>query len=171
MLVQGERAPEFVREAEADDGEDLVQPLQDAARDARFLMLQTPDQVRKSRSGVGQTKWIDAQTGIHSFGQMRNPFRYFNSSPGVIRLAVMMYVRYPLSLRQVGICCSSAVSTSAMRRYRWNRFGPLFAGEIRRRRVGRRNWSNWRWHLEEVFVRINGENITCGENGGAIIPQ
>ena len=32
----GERAPEFVRQAEADDGEDLVQPLQDAARDARF---------------------------------------------------------------------------------------------------------------------------------------
>ena len=32
---------------------------------------------------------------------MRNPFRYFNSSPEVIRLPVMMYVRYPLSLRQV----------------------------------------------------------------------
>ena len=32
---------------------------------------------------------------------MKNPFRYFNSSPEVIRLAVMMYVRYPLSLRQV----------------------------------------------------------------------
>ena len=32
---------------------------------------------------------------------MRNPFRYFNSSPEVIGLAVMMYVRYPLSLRQV----------------------------------------------------------------------
>jgi putative transposase len=32
---------------------------------------------------------------------MRNPFRCFNSSPEVIRLTVMMYVRYPLSLRQV----------------------------------------------------------------------
>ncbi len=32
---------------------------------------------------------------------MCNPFRYFNSSPEVIRLAVMMYIRYPLSLRQV----------------------------------------------------------------------
>ena len=32
---------------------------------------------------------------------MRNPFRYFNCSPEVIRLAVMMYVRFPLSLRQV----------------------------------------------------------------------
>ena len=32
---------------------------------------------------------------------MKNPIRYFNSSPEVIRLAVMMYIRYPLSLRQV----------------------------------------------------------------------
>ena len=32
---------------------------------------------------------------------MRNPFRYFNSSPEVIRLTVMLYIRYPLSLRQV----------------------------------------------------------------------
>jgi putative transposase len=32
---------------------------------------------------------------------MSNPFRYFNSSPEVIRLVVMMSVRYPLSLRNV----------------------------------------------------------------------
>jgi putative transposase len=39
---------------------------------------------------------------------MREPFRYFNSSPEVVRLAVMMFIRYPLaairyplSLRQV----------------------------------------------------------------------
>ncbi len=42
-------------------------------------------------------------------------------------------------------------------RYWWNRFGPLFAAEIRKKRIDRRNWSNWRWHLDEVFVRINGE--------------
>lgn len=29
------------------------------------------------------------------------PFRYFNSSPEVIRLVVMMYVRFPLSLRNM----------------------------------------------------------------------
>ena len=32
---------------------------------------------------------------------MRNPFCCFNSLAEVIRLTVMMYVRYPLSLRQV----------------------------------------------------------------------
>ena len=32
---------------------------------------------------------------------MQNLFHYFNSSPEVIRFAVMMYVRSPLSLKQV----------------------------------------------------------------------
>jgi len=90
---------------------------------------------------------------------MQNPFRYFNSSPEVIRVAVMMYIRYPLSLRQVedilierGIdICHETV------RFWWNRFGPMFAAEIRKRRVHNRSYSCWRWHLDEVFIRINGK--------------
>ena len=40
----------------------------------------------------------------------------------------------------------------------WNRFGPMFAGEIRRKRVQRmRQFTHWRWHLDEVYVKINGE--------------
>jgi putative transposase len=31
----------------------------------------------------------------------RSPFRYFKTSPDIIRLAVMLYVRFPLSLRNV----------------------------------------------------------------------
>ena len=68
-----------------------------------------------------------------------SPFRYFNSSPEVIRLVVMMYVRFPLSLRNVedllferGIdICHETV------RLWWNRFGPMFASDIRRQRVSR----------------------------------
>ena len=33
----------------------------------------------------------------------------------------------------------------------------MFAAEIRKRRIHHRSYSNWRWHLDEVFVRINGE--------------
>ena len=33
----------------------------------------------------------------------------------------------------------------------------MFAAEIRKRRVHHRSYSNWRWNLDEVFVRINGE--------------
>jgi putative transposase len=90
----------------------------------------------------------------------RSPFRYFKTSPEIIRLAVMMYVRFPLSLRNVedllherGIdICHETV------RFWWHRFGPMFAAEIRRKRVDRmRACRHWRWHLDEVFVRINGE--------------
>ena len=88
---------------------------------------------------------------------MQNPFRYFNSSPEVIRLAVMMYVRYPLSLRQVeDLLFRARHRTSAMKLYCfwWNRFGPLFVAESRMRRLHHRSFSRWRWHLDEVFVRI-----------------
>ena len=67
---------------------------------------------------------------------MRNSFRIFETSPEIIRQAVMMYIRFPLSLRQVedllherGIdICHETV------RAWWNRFGPMFAAEIRKKR-------------------------------------
>jgi putative transposase len=90
----------------------------------------------------------------------RDPFKYFYNSPEIIRLAVIMYVRFPLSLRNfedllhergIGISHETV-------RYWWNRFGSMFAAEIRRKRVQQmRASSNWRWHLDEVFVKINGE--------------
>ena len=73
---------------------------------------------------------------------------------------VLMYVRFPLSLRNVedllferGIdICHETV------RLWWNRFGPLFAADIRRQRVNAmRGFRQWRWHLDEVYVKINGE--------------
>jgi len=72
----------------------------------------------------------------------------------------MMYVRFPLSLRNVedlrherGIDVSHETV-----RFWWNRFGPMIAAEIRKNRASRmRAYSNWQWHLDEVFVKINGE--------------
>jgi putative transposase len=91
-----------------------------------------------------------------------SPFRNFKTSPEVIRLAVMMYVRFPLSLRNVEDLLYERgidVSYETIRAW-WNRFGPLFAAEIRKRRSSlMREFPQWRWHLDEVFVRINGE--TC----------
>jgi putative transposase len=66
----------------------------------------------------------------------------------------------PLSLRNVedllferGIdICHETV------RMWWNRIGPMFAADIRRQRVTRmRGYRQWRWHLDEVYVKINGE--------------
>ena len=75
---------------------------------------------------------------------------------------VMMYVRFPLSLRNVedllferGIdICHETV------RHWWNRFGPMFAGDIRRRRISRMcGFRHWRWHLDEMYVKLNGEMV------------
>ena len=72
----------------------------------------------------------------------------------------MMYVRYPLSLRNVeDLLHERGIEISHETvRFWWNRFGPLFAAEIRRKRVQHLcAHSNWQWHLDEVFVKINGE--------------
>ena len=89
----------------------------------------------------------------------RSLFKYFKTSPEIIRLAVMLYVRFPLSLRNVedllherGIDISHETV-----RFWWHRFGPMFANEIRKRRIEGIRTSNWRWHVDEVFVKINGE--------------
>ena len=89
----------------------------------------------------------------------KNPFRYFKTSPEIIQLAVMMYVRFPLSLRNVedllhehGIdICHESVRL-------WvDRFGTHFASKIRKQRASyMRQVTQWQWHLDEVFVKING---------------
>jgi putative transposase len=64
---------------------------------------------------------------------------YFKTSPEIIRLAVMMYVRFSLSLRNFedrrherGIDVSHETI-----RFWWNRFRSIFAAEIRKDRI---NW-------------------------------
>jgi putative transposase len=88
------------------------------------------------------------------------PLPLLQTSPEIIRLSVMMYVRFPLSLRNVedllhehGIDISHETV-----RFWWNIFGPMFAAEVRRKWVGQmRAYSNWQWHLDELFVKINRE--------------
>lgn len=89
----------------------------------------------------------------------RSPFNYFKTSPEIIRLAVMLHVRFPLSLRNVeDLLHERGVDVSHETvRFWWHRFGPLFAAEIRKRRVWGMRSSRWRWHVDEIFVKINGE--------------
>ena len=79
--------------------------------------------------------------------------------PEVIRLAVMLYVRFPFSLRNVEDLLrerGTEVSHETVRFWR-QRIGPVFAAEIRRKRAqSMRSGSRWRWRFDEVFVRING---------------
>jgi putative transposase len=71
----------------------------------------------------------------------------------------MLYIRFPLSLCNVeDLLHERGIEISHETvRYWWNRFGPMFAADLRRKRVDRmRGRKHWRWHLDEVFVKING---------------
>lgn len=88
-----------------------------------------------------------------------DPFRYFKTGREIIRLAVVLYVRFPLSLRNVEDLLHEPgidVSHEAVR-FWWHRFGPMFASEIRKRRIQGMLSSRLRWHLDEMFVKIDGE--------------
>ncbi|WP_301751446.1 IS6 family transposase [uncultured Erythrobacter sp.] len=69
-------------------------------------------------------------------------------------------MRFPLSLRNVedllaergiDICHETVL-------HWWNRFGPMFAADVRRQRVSRmEGFRQWKWRLDEVYVKIKGE--------------
>ena len=85
-------------------------------------------------------------------------FLYFKTSPEIIQLAVMLYVRFPLSLRNVEDLLHERgvdVSYESVRYWR-HRFGSPFSHQIKKRRAGEMQSSNWKWHLDEVFVEIKG---------------
>ena len=87
-------------------------------------------------------------------------FKFFKTSPEIIRLAVMLCNRFPLSLRTVeDLLHERGIDVSHKTvRYWWNRFGPMFVCEIRRKRVQQlRSYSKWNWHVDEVFVKVNGK--------------
>ena len=97
-----------------------------------------------------------------------NPFRYFKTSPEIIRLAMMRYVRFPLSLRNVedllherGIDISHETI-----RFRWNRCGPIFAADIRLNEssnfaiilIGNRIWTKSSLKKNRCWINNRCEN-------------
>jgi len=86
-----------------------------------------------------------------------NHFKYYKTSPEIIKLAIMYYVRYPLSLRNVeDILHERGIDTCHETiRYWWNNLGPRLSKELKKKR--RHAPSKWRWHIDEVFIKINGK--------------
>jgi transposase-like protein len=77
--------------------------------------------------------------------------------PAIIRHAVWLYVRFTLSYRDVEDLLAERglyVSYETVRRWVL-KFGPLFAGELRRQRPR----PTTRWHLDEMVVRIAGRQF------------
>lgn len=73
---------------------------------------------------------------------------------------MLFYLQFPLSLRNVeDLHFELAIAIlHATARLWWNRFGPLFAADIRRQQFSRMEGvSQRRWQLDDVFIKIYGE--------------
>ena len=77
--------------------------------------------------------------------------------PDVIRYAVWLYFRFPLSYRDVeDLLAERSIDVSYETVRRWAlKFGQSYARKLRRSRPRPDN----RWHLDEVFVSINGRRM------------
>jgi len=85
---------------------------------------------------LSEQNTLNGQSAFRRRPRTRIPFRNIKSSPEIIRLAVLMYVRFPLSLRQVEDLLHERgvdISYETVRAW-WNRFGPMFANEIKKQR-------------------------------------
>jgi len=89
-----------------------------------------------------------------------SPFCYFKTCPEAIRLAVMLYVRFPLSLRIVEEPWHARIIeiSHETARFWWNGLGLMFTAEVSKSRIQQfRASSTWQLPLDEVFVKANGE--------------
>ena len=91
------------------------------------------------------------------------PFRTFNVSPEAIRLTEMMYVRFPLSLRNVEdfLFERGADISHETVRFRWNRFRPQkeAAGEAE----GRHGSQGLTRSEESVKDRAKSDGLTIAK--------
>jgi transposase-like protein len=77
--------------------------------------------------------------------------------PVIIQRAIWLYARFTLSFRDVeDLLAERGIIVSYETVRRWvNHFGPMIAVDLRRRRP--RPHSTW--HLDEVFVKIDGRLV------------
>ena len=81
-----------------------------------------------------------------------SPFRHFNSSPEIIRLALMMECGSRCHFAMSKTSCSNVASTSVSKF--WG-FGGTGSGQCLQ--AAARGVRHWCWHLDEMYVKLNGE--------------
>ncbi len=87
----------------------------------------------------------------------RSSYRRHRFPAAVIQQAIWLYFRFPLSLRDVEDMLSQRgidVSYETVRRWSF-KFGVAYARKLRRSHPR----ADTRWHLDEVFVSINGKSV------------
>jgi putative transposase len=80
--------------------------------------------------------------------------------PEVIHQSIWLYLRFTLSFRDVeDLLAERGIAVSYETVRRWvNHFGPMIAGCLRKRRPK----PHAIWHLDEVYLKIDGRMVICG---------
>jgi putative transposase len=132
-----------------------------------------PNERRQERAGSAPTALTSRRTGVPAVsdqtlaGPLRvvgmdheQPVPIFQQLAGGHPPGCDDVREIPLSLRNVeDLLAERGIDISHETvRFWWNRFGPMFAAEIRKNRAAHmRGYPQWRWHLDEVFVKVNGK--------------
>ena len=102
--------------------------------------------------GLRGSQWPASPTRMNkiSYGGYRFP-------PEIIQQAIWLYLRFTLSLRDVeDLLAERGVAVSYETVRRWvNHFGPMIAADLRKRRLK----PHTTWHLDEVYLKIDGRMV------------
>src|SRR5271167_4295899 len=81
----------------------------------------------------------------------------YRFSPEIIHQAIWLYLRFTLSFRDVeDLLAERGIMISYETIRRWvNHFGPIIAAELRKRRPKPHSI----WHLDEVYLKIDGRMV------------
>lgn len=99
--------------------------------------------------------WLIVLEGAVSVGAVAPSHKGHRYSVEVISHCVWLYRRFPLSFREVEeLMLERGIVLSYETVRRWcAKFGQRYADSLRRRRPRPGD----KWHLDEVFIKINGE--------------
>ena len=114
-----------------------------------------------SIGGVVTPSWACGPTRDRITERMKKiSYSGYRFPPDVIHQAIWLYLRFTLSLRDLeDLLAERGVAVSYETVRRWvNHFGPMIAADLRKRRQK----PHTTWHLDEVYLKIDGRMSTLG---------
>ena len=102
--------------------------------------------------GLRRSRWPGSHTRMNKIS-----YSGYRFPPEMIQQAIWLYLRFTLSLRDVeDLLAERGVAVSYETVRRWvNHFGPMIAADLRKRRLK----PHTTWHLDEVYLKIDGRMV------------
>ena len=102
--------------------------------------------------GLRRSRWPGSRTRMNKIS-----YSGYRFPPEIIQQAIWLYLRFTLSLRDVeDLLAERGVAVSYETVRRWvNHFGPMIAADLRKRRLK----PHTTWHLDEVYLKIDGRMV------------